>query len=86
MFTDIKCLVMCVEDDIIQHILECPVLLFQHTSCEISENANIRYKDVFSSDVSKQKKVTVLNQQLLDIRMNLLNSPPEADTGPVHRI
>ena len=86
MFTDIKCPLMCGEDDIIQHILECPVLLSQHTSSDLSENANIRYKDVFSSDLSKQKQVTVLYQQLLDIRVTLLNSPPEAVTGPVHLI
>ena len=57
MFTDIKCPLMCGEDDMITHILECPVLLSQHTSSEISENANIRYQDVFSSDLSKMKAI-----------------------------
>ena len=85
MYTDIQCPLKCGEDDTLQHILQCSILKSHHTSSDIS-HTNIEYKDVFSSDIVKQKQATELYQQLLNIRTNLLNSQPVALTGPVHRL
>ena len=85
MYPDIKCPLSCGEDDTLQHILECTVLKSSHTSSDLT-CTDIRYEDVFSSDIAKQKQVTELYKQLLDTRTNLLNSQPEAMTGPVHRL
>ena len=84
LYADIKCPLMCGEDDKLQHILECSVLKSHHTSSSVMSNNGVSYEDVFSSDVSKQKQVTELYQQLLEIRSNLIKSQPEAVTGPVH--
>ena len=48
--------------------------------------SDIRYEDVFSLDIFKHKQATELYRQLLEVRENLLNSQPEALTGPVHRL
>ena len=85
MYPDIKCPLRCGEDDTLQHILECSVIKLNHTTSDISNN-DIRYEDVFASDIMKQKQVTELYQQLLEVRNNLLNSQPVALTGPVHRL
>ena len=85
MYTDIQCPLKCGEEDTLQHILQCSILKSHNTSSDIS-HTNIEYKDVFSSDIVKQKQATELYQQLLDIRTNLLNSQPVALTGPVHRL
>ena len=85
MYTDIQCPLKCGEDDTLQHILQCSILKSQHTSSDMS-HTDIEYKDVFSSDIIKQKQVTELYQQLLNIRTNLLNSQPVALTGPVHHL
>ena len=45
---------------------------------------DMKYQDVFSADVVKQKQVTELYRQLLDVRANLLDSSPVAATGPLH--
>ena len=82
-YPDVKCPLMCDKDDTLQHILECVILKSQHTNNMISDG-DIKYQDVFSSDVVKQKQVTELYRQLLDVRTNLLDSPPVAVTGPLH--
>ena len=45
---------------------------------------NVKYEDVFSRNVLKQKRATELYRQLLEIRDEMLNSQPEAVTGPMH--
>ena len=52
-------------------------------SQDIANNA-VKYEDIFSPDLIKQKQVTELYIQLLEIRDRLINSPPVAQTGPVH--
>ena len=75
--------ILCADTDTIPHILECAPL----QQSMISQNVTIdtaKYEDIFSPDVSKQKHVTELFIQLLEIRERILNSPPVAVTGPVH--
>jgi hypothetical protein len=43
-----------------------------------------KYEDAFSPDVKRQKQVTELFKQLLEIRENQLNCPPVALTGHLH--
>ena len=47
-------------------------------------NDDVKYEDVFSRNVLKQKQATELYRQLLDIRDEMVNSQPEAVTGPMH--
>ena len=47
-------------------------------------NSDIRYDDVFSEDIIKQKEVTDLYSELLRIREDLIESTPVAITGPLH--
>ena len=82
-FVDIKCPLKCGEDDTLQHLLECNVIKIHHKSSDIA-HSDIKYQDVFSEDVVKQKQVTELYQQLLKTRTILLESEPVVTTGPVH--
>ena len=84
MYPDIKCPLLCGEDDTLQHLLQCKVIKLHHTASDISYG-DISYQDVFSSNIVKQKQVTELYQQLIEVRKNLMNSQPVALTGPVHR-
>ena len=84
-FPDIFCPMVCGSDETIEHLLECTVLRTEHTS-EILSQSDVKYLDIFSSDIMKQKQATELFKQLLEFRKNLLNSPPVATTGPVHCI
>ena len=77
------CPLKCGENDLLQHILECKVIKSHHSSIAVA-NQLVRYQDVFSDNVMKQLQTTELYRQLLEIRTTLLNSQPEAVTGPVH--
>ena len=82
MYPDNKCPLKCGEVDTLQHILECSVLKLHHTNSMLS-HGDITYQDIFSSNIVRQKQVTEIYRQLLDVRMNLLDSQPVAVTGPV---
>ena len=78
------CPLGCGEIDNLENILSCRVIRHHHTSNEISQS-DIKYQDVFSTDISKQQKVTEMYNQLLEIRNNILQSTPVASsTGPMH--
>ena len=83
LYSDIKCPLKCGEDDRIEHILECAVIKQHHNTCEVSDY-DIKYEDVFSNNTVKQKQTTEMYRQLMEIREQILNSQPEAVTGPVH--
>ena len=59
-----------IQKDTQQHILVCPTISSKFKSAETSFGA-IRYEDIFS-DVHKQKEVTALIGQLLDVREDCL--------------
>ena len=67
----------------IKHILECAVLKSYQNTYELSDY-DIKYEDIFSNNTVKQKQVTELYQQLLEIRAQIMNNQPEAVTGPLH--
>ena len=84
-FVNTLCPLGCNEKDTLENILTCAAITVHHTSDNIS-TSDIKYLDIFSSDVSKQRQVTELYSQLLEIRTNLINnSQPVLQTGPVHR-
>ena len=84
MYQDNLCPLSCDTPDTLQHLLECPVLQQYHTSQEASIS-DIRYTDVFSENVRKQKQATKLYSELLEIRNRIVNNQPEI-SGPVHSL
>ena len=79
------CPLGCGEKDTLQNILTCKVLKQYHVSNDVTNNV-IQYTDIFSSDIGKQKKVTHLYEQLLEIRNKMMSSLPVASTGPVQSV
>ena len=69
MYSDTRCPVGCGKDDSIPHLLSCTVL---------------KYDDIFSEDVHKQKSITEMFRQILEIRNELLSQPVAVPTGPMH--
>ena len=82
MYPDNMCPLNCGEVDTLPHILQCSVIKLHHTNSMLAQE-DITYQDIFSSNVVRQKQVTELYRQLLDIRIDLLDSQPVAVTGPV---
>ena len=64
--SNLLCSLCKIEDDDQLHILTCKVLSQNIKSVEIT-----KYEDIFSSDIQKQKVITVLYQELFKIRDNL---------------
>ena len=81
-YTDISCPLGCGDTDNIRHILTCTELASKQKTSQIS-HCNTKYEDIFSSDVHKQKQVTELYRQLLQLRNETL-SQPVVSTSPLH--
>ena len=58
-YNDISCPLKCGAEDNLENVLTCPVIRQHHTSDSVSHNA-VRYEDVFSLDIGKQKQATEL--------------------------
>ena len=82
LYTDISCPLECGDTDNLSHIITCTALTSQHKSSEISQ-CKAKFEDIYSGNILKQKQVTELYRQLLQIRNQLL-SQPVASTGPLH--
>ena len=82
LYPDTSCPLGCGDTDTLQNILTCKSIISQHISSQISRG-NICYDDIFSEDLLKQKQVTELYRQLLQIRNETI-SQPVVTTGPVH--
>ena len=83
MFPDNLCPLSCNSPDTLRHVLECVILQQRHVSQSVSAS-DIRYEDVFSEDITKQKQATQLYSELLEIRNNLVSQPEIS--GPVHGV
>ena len=83
MFSDVKCPLRCNHLDSLENLLTCTVLT-SNLQCETVTSNTIVFEDIFSNDVVKQRQITELFSQLLQIRDRLLNSLPAATTGFVH--
>ena len=74
LYSDTLCPLGCGEEDTLQNVLTCAVLLSHHKSSDLSVSA-VKYEDVFSPDVRKQKAATESFQQLLQIRNEIISQP-----------
>ena len=83
MFADVLCPLGCGNSDTLENILTCSVLQNKLNSEHLVTNA-VKFEDIYSPDVTKQRQITELYLQLIDIREKTLNSSPVAVTGPVH--
>ena len=83
MFPDVDCPLGCRHIDSLPNILKCPVLQAHMRTNNVAIDA-VKYEDIFSPDIVKQKQVTELFAQCLEIREIIQNSPPAALTGPMH--
>ena len=81
MFQDVACPLGCCNSDTLPNILTCPVLQDQLKS-ETVATQQIVFRNIFSPDTAKQKQVTELYIQLMEIRSKLITSQPVALTGP----
>ena len=59
LYTDKTCPLGCGEIDTLPNILTCEVLKQQHTSKDLS-SSDIKFEDIFSSDITKQQQETEL--------------------------
>ena len=82
-YSDTRCPVGCGQVDSIPHILSCTVLGRLHKSTNISL-CNMKFEDLFSEDVQKQKSITEMFRQLFEIRNEILSQPVAVTTGPMH--
>ena len=69
------CPLGCGEQDNIPNILLCRVLN-QYQKSESVTDGEINYNNIFSNNIEKQKQVTELYEDLLEIRTRLINSQP----------
>ena len=76
MFPDVLCPLGCGETDTLKNVLSCSVLRnnFQSESVTMHE---VKFDDIFSPDITKQKQITQLYIQLMDIREKIINNSPE---------
>ena len=68
--SNLLCSLCKIADEDQKHLLTCKVLTQNIKSDEITKE-KVKYEDIFSSDVQKQKVITVLYQELFKIRENL---------------
>ena len=80
MYQEQLCPLGCGDIDTLQNLLTCSVILSKlHT--DILATHSVQYEDIFSEDITKQKEVTELYTQLLQIREELITSSARSDTG-----
>ena len=86
LYQDKMCPLGCGEIDSLENVLKCSVLKQQHRSSELTLT-DVKFKDIFSTDVSKKQKITEMFSQLLETRNNIMKSIPVAThTGPVQNL
>ena len=72
--TNLLCILCKAEYEDQQHILKCKVLLNEYKTDEVASE-NVKYDDIFSDNVKKQKVATALFLNLFRIRTNILENP-----------
>ena len=80
MYQEQLCPLGCGDIDTLQNLLTCSVISSKlHT--DMLATHSIQYEDIYSEDITKQKEVTELYSQLLQIREELITSSASSDTG-----
>ena len=83
LYQDRLCPVGCGDEDKLENIITCSVLQSYHASDSLTYD-KAKFEDIFLSDIKKQKEITEMYRQLLEIRNKILSSQPVVITGPVH--
>ena len=84
MFNDVNCPLGCAHTDTIPNILICPAILAQFQTTDVVKET-VKYDDIYSIDVVKQKQITALYNKHLEIREMMKDSSPAAMiAGPMH--
>ena len=83
MYPDVGCPLGCTETDTLSHVLSFTVLQANMDSTSLA-TSTVQYRDIFSTDIVKQKQVTEAYIQLLKIREEMVNSMSVTNTDPVH--
>ena len=83
MFNDENCPLGCAHKDTIPNILICPAIQAQLQTAD-AVNGEVKYDDIHSTDIMKQKQITSLYARCLEIRETLISSPAAITTGPMH--
>ena len=78
--THTRCSSCDIKDEDQQHLLSCEVIQQHHTSQNITRNT-VKYEDLFSKNIHKQKDITTLYIELFDIRRKLQNKSQEAPSS-----
>ena len=68
--SNILCTLCQLENEDQQHILQCSIILREYNSDEVAQSS-VKYDDIFSEDVHKQKEATSLFLKLFEIRKKL---------------
>ena len=80
MYQEHFCPLGCGESDTLPNILTCPIIQNNLHSDQLATQ-RIQYEDIFSEDITKQKQVTELYSQLLDIREEIITRSANSDIG-----
>ena len=80
MYQDQSCPLGCGDSDTLPNILTCSILNNKSQSESPATNC-VKFEDIFSNDVVKQKEITQLYSQLLKVREEILNSSTNNDAG-----
>ena len=78
--THTRCSICDIKDEDQQHILLCEVIQQYHKSKDITQN-KVKYEDLFSQNIHKQKEITALYVDLFDVKRKLLNKCQEAPSS-----
>ena len=68
--SNILCTLCEIENEDQQHILQCSVILSKYKSDEVAQSI-VKYNDIFSDNVHKQKEVSALFLKHFEIRKKL---------------
>ena len=83
LYKDKMCPLGCGDQDTIPNILKCSALNKLQKSADVIIE-NVQYEDIFSNNIQKQKQVTALYDNLIEIRNRIMNdSLPVACPGPL---
>ena len=73
MYSDLTCPLGCGDEDTLPNVLTCNVIKDKHETDSVATSF-VEYSDIYSSDIVKQKQVTEMYTQLLQIREDILDS------------
>ena len=73
-YSDISCPLGCGEQDTLENILSCKVILSIFKSTSVCHD-KINYNDIFSKNVTKQQEVSEIYRKFMEIRCERISQP-----------